>query len=239
MRRSRDGSAGTRARWSSARHAYPIGTVQTAAAMADTNSLPAQWLATHVALRLVLERRLGAGWRGVPLERRPNAQAASWRALRRVQPVARSRHGADRVDARRRHWRRSGAHARPCTCARRGGKRSRRRAQRSTPAGRCPTNARRALPAGLGAARSLRQGGRLRIGRLLTRLGIVGGRDIAPTALQEEVDAARAEANASAVNDLDLGAGLFAAVALAPGQPVPRLRWLPTRIDGLEELLDG
>ncbi len=205
--------------------------------MADT-SAAAQWLATHVALRLVLERCLGTDWRGVALQRRPNARphlgnapvAFSLSHVPGMALIALTPKGDIGVDLER-------ARAVRVRPPRRG----------AIEAAGAALSTGRPLP-DEPDARFLQAWVRLEafakgegcgIGRLLTRLGIVGGRDIAPATLLETVAAAQAEANASAVHDLVLGAGLFAAVALAPGQPVPRLRWLPTRIDGLEKLLNG
>jgi len=76
------------------------------------------------------------------------------------------------------------------------------------------------------------------IGRLLTQLGIVGGREIAPADLMKGVEAVQALARANAVHDVDRARdGLFAAVALPPGQAVPEVRRLPVSVTGLEDLV--
>lgn len=210
---------------------------ENASAMTDA-SAAAQWFATHVALRLLLERCLGARWRGVPLQRRPNARphladapvAFSLSHVPDMGLIALVPEGDVGVDLERAR----GVRVRP---PRRG----------AIEAAGAALNADSALP-GESDARFLQAWVRLEafakgqgcgIGRLLTRLGIVGGREIAPAALLEAVGAARAGARAGAVHDLNLGAGLFAAIALAPAQAVPQPRWLPTRLDGLERMLEG
>lgn len=208
---------------------------QNAAAIADKEAA-AQWLAAHAALRLLLERSLGAHWRGVPFARRPNVRpdledapvAFSLSHVAGLALIGLTLDGDIGVDLER---------ARPVRV------RAPRRGLIET-AG-AALNAGKPLPED-GDARFLQAWVRLEafakaqgcgIGRLLTRLGIVGGRDVASPVLVQRVAAARAEARAGAVHDLAIGPGLFAAVALAPAQVVPEVRWLPTRLDGLNELL--
>ena len=210
---------------------------ETAAAMAD-QAAARQWLAAHVALRLVIERHLGARWRGVSFERRPNARphlgdaavAFSLSHIPGMALIALTPKGDIGVDLERTRL----VRIRP----------PRRNAIEAAGAA---LNADSPLPE-LSDARFLQAWVRLEafakgegcgIGRLLTRLGIVGGREIATAELLEKVASARGAAAAGAVSDLDLGAGHFAAIALAPEQIVPQPRPLPTRIDGLEDMLSG
>src|SRR5262249_51803263 len=60
------------------------------------------------------------------------------------------------------------------------------------------------------------------IGHMLTRLGITrsGKRGERPAAVLESAGAE--------VHDVDLGPGVFAAIALAKGRSMPALNWLPT-----------
>ena len=210
---------------------------ENASAMADA-SAATQWLATHVALRLLLETCLGVRWRGVPLQRRSNARphladapvAFSLSHVPGMALIALAPEGDVGVDLERARL----VRVRP---PRRG----------AIETAGAALNAECVLPSERDARflqawvrlEAFAKGQGCGIGRLLTRLGIAGGREIAPAALLETVDAARAEARASAVHDLDLSAGLFAAIALAPAPAVPQPRWLPTRIDGLEKMLEG
>jgi phosphopantetheinyl transferase len=210
---------------------------ETAAAMADAVAA-AQWLATHAALRLLLERRLGARWRSVPLERRPNARprladapvSFSLSHIPGMALIALSPRGDLGVDLER------------TRCVR-----MRPPRREAIEAAGVALNSRAQLPEGADA-RFLQAWVRLEafakadgcgIGRLLTRLGIVGGRDIAPAQLAENVRLVRAGASASAVSDIELGAGRYAAITLAPAQAVPRPHWLPACIGGLEDMLEG
>ena len=74
------------------------------------------------------------------------------------------------------------------------------------------------------------------IGRLLTRLGIIGGGDASEDAIVARVSQLRAAAGA-ATHDVALGENLFAAVTLPAGQGAPPVRWLPSDVAGLEALL--
>lgn len=210
---------------------------QNAAAIRDA-AAAAEWLATHTALRLLLERSLGPRWRGLPFVRGPNVRphlegaevAFSLAHVAGMALIGLMPGGDIGVDLER---------ARPVRvpAPRRG----------LIEAAGAALNAEKPLP-DAGDARFLQAWVRLEafakaqgcgIGRLLTRLGIVGGRDVARAALLQAVDAARAEARIDVVHDLDLGPRLHAAVALAPSRAVPQVRWLPTRLDGLEALLEG
>jgi 4'-phosphopantetheinyl transferase len=209
----------------------------TAAAMAD-QSAAGQWLAAHIALRLIIERHLGARWRAIPLQRSPNtrphlgdaAVAFSLSHIAGMALIALTPNGDIGFDLER---------VRPV--------RVRPPRRDAIEAAGAALSAGSPLPE-TPDARFLQAWVRLEafakgegcgIGRLLTRFGVVGGREIAPAELAEKVAQARAAAMASAVSDLDLGAGLFAAVALPPERIVPRPRRLPTRIDGLEDMLSG
>jgi 4'-phosphopantetheinyl transferase len=210
---------------------------QTASSMSDQGAAR-EWLATHIALRLLLERAVGARWRGVPLTRksgvRPYLEGASIAfSLSHVDGVAliALAHGGDiGVDVER---------------ARRVRVREPRRGLIA--AAGAQLNAGQPLPAKDGDDHFLQAWVRLEafakaqgcgIGRLLTQLGIVGGRDVAAGDLKDAVEAARAGARARVVHDLDLGReGLFAAVALPPAQSVPDVRWLPASVAGLAALI--
>jgi 4'-phosphopantetheinyl transferase len=208
---------------------------QTAAAMADREGA-AQWLAAHAALRLLLERAAGARWRGVTFARGPNVRphlpgAAVQFSLAHIDGLALiglAPEGDIGVDLERERAVRVRAPRRE-----------------AIEAAGAALEVGRPLPED-GNARFLQAWVRLEafakaqgcgIGRLLAQLGIVGARAVAPEVMRERVAAARAEARAAAVHDLDLGSPLFAAVALAPELTVPPVRCLPARLDGLHELL--
>jgi 4'-phosphopantetheinyl transferase len=210
---------------------------QNASAMADRNAA-AEWLATHIALRLLLERAVGARWRGVALTRGPGVRphlegapvAFSLAHVDGLALIALTRAGDIGVDVER-------ARAVRVRPPRRG----------LIEAAGAALNAEQPLPEDNSDARFLQAWVRLEafakaqgcgIGRLLTQLGIVGGRDMARGDLEKAVAAAQAEAQAKAVHDLDLGQDrLFAAVALPPAQAVAQVRWLPAGLEGLEELV--
>ena len=75
------------------------------------------------------------------------------------------------------------------------------------------------------------------IGRLLTRLGIMGASGATGEQIEARLDALRAEFQAIAVCDLPLGEGLFAAVAAPPAPARPEANWLPHSVAGIDALL--
>ncbi len=75
------------------------------------------------------------------------------------------------------------------------------------------------------------------IGRLLTRLGIMGGSATACDEIKARLDCLRTEFQAMAVRDLPLGEGLFAAVAAPPAPARPEANWLPHSVAGIDALL--
>jgi 4'-phosphopantetheinyl transferase len=206
-----------------------------AATIADANAA-AQWCATHIALRLLLERAVGAQWRGAAFLRRPGVRphlegapvAFSLSHVAGLALIGLAPSGDIGVDLER-------ARAVRMSAPRRG----------------LIETAGAALDAGAplpddAEARFLQAWVRLEafakaegggIGRLLTRLGVVGGRDISAADLLTQVAAARAQASANVVHDLELGQGLFAAVALVSSQALPQVRWLPGHLEGLEKLV--
>jgi 4'-phosphopantetheinyl transferase len=208
---------------------------QNAAAFADA-AAAAEWLATRVALRLLLERAVGAKWRRAPFVRtahgKPHLQGApvvfSLSHVAGLALIGLAASGPIGVDLERAR----AVRVRPP------------RRARIEEAG-AALNAEQPLPDGE-AARFLQAWVRLEafakaqgggIGRLLTRLGIVGAGDVARDVVLQRVEAERAEAPATVARDLRLGEGLFAAVALAPEPTVPEIAWLPTSIDSLHKLL--
>jgi hypothetical protein len=77
------------------------------------------------------------------------------------------------------------------------------------------------------------------IGRLLTRLGILGAGGAARTdqrAASEIVAELVRESPHTVVSDLQLGDGVFAAVVVAGTEPPAEVSWLPSSVEGLEKL---
>jgi 4'-phosphopantetheinyl transferase len=218
---------------------------ENAATIADADAA-ADWLATRVALRFLLERAVGAHWRGVPFTRaahgKPHLPGApvvfSLSHVAGLALIGLTASGTIGVDLER---------------ARAVRVRAPRRA-RIEEAG-AALNEVQPLPDGE-PARFLQAWVRLEafakaqgcgIGRLLTRLGIVGAGAMAHNELLVRVGAELSQAPAMVARDLALGEGLYAAVALGPEQmgpeqmapapAVPKIVWLPTSIDGLHKLL--
>lgn len=213
---------------------------QNAATFADADAA-ADWLATRVALRLLLERAVGARWRRVPFARaehgKPHLPGApvvfSLSHVPGLALIGLAVSGAIGVDLER---------------ARAVRVRAPRRA-RIEEAG-AALNEEQPLPDGE-PARFLQAWVRLEafakaqgcgIGRLLTRLGIVGAGATARDDLLVRVGAELSKAPVTVARDLVLGEGLFAAVAvgdeqMGSAQTVPEIVWLPTSIDGLHKLL--
>ncbi|MDP1910038.1 MAG: phosphopantetheinyl transferase [Hyphomicrobium sp.] len=197
-----------------------------------------EWLATHIALRLLIERAAGARWRGATFNRAARGKPqldgaplgfsishAPGLALIGLSPV-----GSIGVDIERTRGVRIAAERRA----------------RIEAAGAALSDA--PLPSE-GIARFLQAWVRLEavakaegcgIGRLLTRLGILGTDAAAraqPASAQALAQALRAgPQSAATVQDVTIGADIFAAAALGgdavPGKP----SWLPVSIEGLEKL---
>ena len=207
-----------------------------------------EWTATHIALRLLIERWDGARWRGVPYavaERgKPHLPDAplsfSISHARGIALIGVSRIGSIGVDIERIRNVRIGAPRR----------------------GRIE-----AAGAALGAdplpsveeGRFLQAWVRLEayakaegcgIGRLLTRLGILGSAsaawpagqgaagEIAPVSLLTEPGAGQPSGGPLSVRDLQLGEGLYAAVAACEGAALGDIPWLPSDREALEKLID-
>jgi 4'-phosphopantetheinyl transferase len=205
---------------------------ETASAFSDKQAA-AQWLAAHIALRILLERAVGPGLRGVPLERgariKPHVKDApvifslshvtglALIALGPAEPLG--------VDLERSRVVHMSPH---------------RRAPMEVAA--AALNTETALPKA-DDARFLQTWVRLEaaakadgcgIGRMLTRLGLT--RD---STLSEAERAARARAitQVMRLRDMDLGGGLFAAVATPPGVGRPDVTAFPASPEGLAALL--
>jgi 4'-phosphopantetheinyl transferase len=197
-----------------------------------------EWLATHIALRLLIERAAGAQWRGVTFDRAPRGKpqldgaplAFSISHAPSLALIGLSWHGGIGVDIERTRQVRIGPERRA----------------RIEAAGAALSD--RPLPLE-GSAHFLQAWVRLEafakaegcgIGRLLTRLGILGTDAAARAQMagpHELAEALRADTEfAATVEDVAIGEDVFAAVALsgsaAPGKP----SWLPVNVEGLEKL---
>ena len=194
------------------------------------------WLATHVALRLLMERAVGPAWRGAALTRaargKPQLAGAplgfSLSHARGVALIGLTPTGSVGVDVERTREVRIAAERRAAIEA----------------AGAALS----ASLAGDGNTRFLHAWVRLEayakadgcgIGRLLTRLSILGvtaaeraGASGMPARMNE---AARGAADG--VRDLQLGDGIYAAAAFIGVQPVADVAWLPTDAESLEKLI--
>lgn len=198
-----------------------------------------EWLATHIALRLLIERTAGPQWRGATFTRsvrgKPQLEGASVAFSLSHAPglalIGLAREGSIGVDVERTRPVRIGA-------ARRA---------RIEEAGTALNEAE--LP-GDGESRFLQAWVRLEayakadgcgVGRLLTRLGILG---TGATAQAEQASVRemtelmlRDPQSPRRVRDVPLGEGRFAAVALTVSDMPTEALWLPTSPEGLETLL--
>ncbi len=195
-----------------------------------------EWLATHIALRLLIERAAGRRWRGATLARsergKPHLDGALAFSLSHAPGVALigvAPHGSIGVDVERRRKVRIGA-------ARRA------HIEAAGAALGCE------LPAG-GEESFLQAWVRLEayakadgcgIGRLLTRLGILG---TAAAAVPEGMDmraraAALLAADRADIRDLQVGEGIYAAAAFRGISPTGEVAWLPASAEGLEKLVN-
>jgi len=195
-----------------------------------------EWLAAHVALRILLERAIGAGWRGTPFVRAPGAKpylagapvsfslshVPGWSLIGvgNVEPlgVDLERRRAVNIRAPRRFLLERAAMA----------------------------LSKETLLPEHGDARTLQAWVRLEafakadgrgIGRLLTQLRIVGGTSAQADDLRKRLDDMKQEAPPCVVHDLGIAAGLFAAAALPVGAPRPDIFSFPSDIKGISELL--
>ena len=197
-----------------------------------------EWLATHIALRLLIERAAGAQWRGATFNRaargKPQLEGTPLGFSLSHAPglalIGLSPRGSIGVDIERTRQVRIAAERRA----------------RIEAAGAALSD--RALPSE-GGARFLQAWVRLEafgkaegcgIGRLLTRLGILG---VAAAAWTQPVSAgALAQAlrgdsrSVATVQDAGIGEDIFAAVALTGGVMPGTPSWLPVSIESLEKL---
>ena len=194
-----------------------------------------EWLAAHIALRVVLERVLGHAARGVTFVRaaqgKPRLEGApiafSLSHVPGLALIALARDGIVGVDV---EWTRAVRVREP-------------RRTRIEEAG-AAINPSDPLPAG-GDARFLQAWVRLEavakaegcgIGRLLKRLGISGHRADHDDDFRARIEGVKAETQIGS-RDVVLGEGLFAAVAAGPMRAVPEVFTLPAGKSALLKLL--
>lgn len=205
-----------------------------AAALSDPATRE-EWLAAHIALRLLIERACGTEWRRIAFayeERgKPVLDGASigfslshapGLALIGIAPqgiigVDIERARTVRIDpARRARIREAGAVLAPAPL---------------------PATDDEAFLQAWVRLEAFAKAEGCGIGRLLTRLGILGAgareaRSVAD--MRARAAALHAESPVQAVHDLQLGAGVYAAVACSGSAP-PAARWLPTAIEALKK----
>jgi 4'-phosphopantetheinyl transferase len=76
------------------------------------------------------------------------------------------------------------------------------------------------------------------IGRLLTQLGIVGANSVQGESFSKRLDDVKQEAPPCAAYDLNIAEGLFAAAVMPAGAARPEIFRFPSSIKGIHELLD-
>jgi 4'-phosphopantetheinyl transferase len=194
-----------------------------------------EWLAVHIALRLLIERMAGPAWRAAAFTRaahgKPQLDGApigfSLSHARGVALIGLTPAGSIGVDVERLRNVRISVERRAAIEA---------------------AGAALGAPlAGDGNARFLHAWVRLEayakadgcgIGRLLTRLGILGiaaAERADASGLRQRVGAVATGA-ADGVRDLQLGVGIYAAAAFVDVRPVSEVAWLPADAESLEKL---
>lgn len=207
-----------------------------AAAFSDTG-VREEWLATHIALRLLIERAAGPQWRCTTLDRSERGKphlggtqlAFSISHAPGLALIGLAPRGAIGVDVER---------TRPVRIG---------EARRARIEDAGAALIARPLPSE-GSARFLQAWVRLEayakadgcgIGRLLTRLGILGASAVArleQIGVREIVAELVRESPDAVVNDLQLGDGIYAAAVFAGTEPPAEVSWLPSSVEGLEKL---
>lgn len=195
-----------------------------------------EWFAAHVALRILLERAVGANWRGTPFVRDAGAKpylggAPVTFSLSHV--LGRSLVGVGNVEP-------LGIDLERMRCV---NIREPRRTMLERAAEVLAKEASlperedvRALQAWVRLEALAKADGR-GIGRLLTQLGIVGKSSARGEAFTKRLDIVKQEVPPCAVFDLKIAEGFFAAAAVPAGVQRPTIRKFPSRAEGIQELL--
>lgn len=195
-----------------------------------------EWLAAHIALRLLIERACGPQWRGIAFahEERGKPVLAGAPILFSLSHapglalIGIAEQGVIGVDIERVRTVRIDA--------------ARRARIRAAGAIMAPAPLPSADDAGFLQAwvrlEALAKAEGCGIGRMLTRLGILGAGARAQAdagAMRARAAALRAESPAKAVHDLQLGDAVYAAVACSGAPAPPSVSWLPTAVEALEK----
>lgn len=192
-----------------------------------------EWRAAHIALRLLIERAAGTGWRRVPLAREERGKphldgspvAFSLSHAPGLALIGLAPHGRIGVDIERTRVVRIDAARRARIVA--------------------AAEALGGTLAGEEHARLLQAWVRLEsfakadgcgIGRLLTRLGILGRRSSGESDAGELAAALNANHTLIGVRDLDLGAGIFAAATFRDVAATTQVARLPEELEALQKL---
>jgi 4'-phosphopantetheinyl transferase len=197
-----------------------------------------EWLAARIALRLLIEHAAGPSWRGVAFAReergRPHLEGSQISFSLSHAPglalIGIARAGRIGVDVERTRTVRIDAHRRARI----------REAGAAMDALPFPAAEGEAFLQAWVRLEAVAKADGCGIGRLLTRLGISGAGARAPIAADEtraRAAAVLAEGPAACVRDLQLGEGVFAAVALSSVAAVLPVHRLPTALTELEKLV--
>jgi 4'-phosphopantetheinyl transferase len=198
-----------------------------------------EWLAAHIALRLLIERTCGNQWRQVAFTHddrgKPRLEGApvefSLSHARGLALIALSRGGIVGVDVERTRTVRIDPARRHRICE----------AGAAMSAAILPAAEDERFLQAWVRLEALAKAEGCGIGRMLTRLGILGAGARAPaksSATRATAEAVLDQSPASSVRDLALGEGVFGAVASPHLNIEPQPIWLPTGFEQLEKLTD-
>lgn len=198
-----------------------------------------EWLAAHIALRLLIERTCGKQWRQVAFTHddrgKPRLEGVpvefSLSHARGLALIAIARDGIIGVDVERTRTVRIDPARRQRICE---------AGAAMSPAMLPAPEDERFLQAWV-RLEALAKAEGCGIGRMLTRLGILGAGARVPaelSATRATAEAVLDQSPASVVRDLVLGEGVFGAVASPHLDLEPEPIWLPTGSEQLEKLMD-
>ncbi len=208
---------------------------------AEALSSPAarqEWLAAHIALRILIERTCGADWRRIAFQHEERGKPAlagapvtfSLAHTPGLALIGLARQGAIGVDIERMRSVRIDASRRDRI----------REAGATLSSAQLPPDDAGFLQAWV-RLEALAKAEGCGIGRLLTRLGILGAGARAAAdaaAMRDRAASLLAESPVETVHDLQLGASVYAAVACTGVPPRLAVSWLPTDAAALEKPID-
>lgn len=203
-----------------------------AAALTDAGAR-AEWRAAHIALRLLIERAAGAGWRRVPFVReargKPRLEGApvvfSLAHTPGLALIGLARRSGIGVDIERTRTLRIGAARRTHIIA----------AATALADASLPADEQACLLQAWVRLEACAKADGCGIGRLLTQLGILGTQDGGGSAGERAASLRAAHAPAG-IRDLDLGPGIHAAAMLFADPASAAVTRLPADIEALETL---